>query len=181
MLLRAVTGGRTFTSGMRIGKPGLRCSSMSVNASIGPREAAALVFRSLASLRRPRRLHHAPCRSRCAGRRGPQEPDQVPRASALRTLDELRRNDLLTPVRSALDDTDDMCRFLVSWSAVILGDRGPALDMLMSVNRSLGSSRPGFGRGTNRRQPAIADTGATRCGRGGAARPVSRVREGADG
>jgi uncharacterized protein (TIGR02270 family) len=70
-----------------------------------------------------------------------KSPDPALRARALRTLGELGRNDALAAVRSALDDADEECRFQAAWSAVILGDRGPALDMLMSVSRTAGPHR----------------------------------------
>jgi len=70
-----------------------------------------------------------------------KSPEAALRARALRTLGESGRSDSLAAARSALDDADDSCCFWAAWSAVLLGERGPALDMLMSVSRAPGPNR----------------------------------------
>lgn len=70
-----------------------------------------------------------------------EDPDPALRARALRTLGELGRRDSLATARNALDDKDARCRFWAAWSALLLGDRGPALDMLVGVSRASGPNR----------------------------------------
>ena len=70
-----------------------------------------------------------------------KDPDSALRARALRTLGELGRHDALAAVRSALDDEDEGCRIWAAWSAVLLGDRGAALEKLTTVTQVSGPLR----------------------------------------
>lgn len=59
--------------------------------------------------------------------------DKVPfqlQARALRAAGELKRQDLIYEIRNQLRAEDIACRFWASWSAVLLGDRGEALEVL---------------------------------------------------
>ena len=60
-----------------------------------------------------------------------QDADGVVRARAFRTAGELGLQDMLSPcVAVARSDGDDAVQFWAAWSAVLLGDRGAALDLL---------------------------------------------------
>jgi len=52
------------------------------------------------------------------------------RARALRTAGELKRRDLLYQVRDCFHAEEEQVRFWAAWSAVLLGDRGGALEIL---------------------------------------------------
>src|SRR5207244_12742748 len=62
-------------------------------------------------------------------------------ARTLRTLGELGRRHALATVRSILANQDECCRFWAAWSALLLGDRGVALDVLGRISQSPGPSR----------------------------------------
>jgi uncharacterized protein (TIGR02270 family) len=62
-----------------------------------------------------------------------RDADTALRARALRAIGELGRLDLITAARRASDDSDEVCRFWAAWSAVVLGDRGRALEQLLTV------------------------------------------------
>ena len=47
----------------------------------------------------------------------------------------------MSPCLAALGDADPECQFRAAWSAVLLGDRNRALDMLTHRGRALGASR----------------------------------------
>jgi len=69
------------------------------------------------------------------------DPDPALRARALRTLGELGRCDALAAVRSALDDEDEGARIWAALSAVLLGDRGTALERLTTISQVPGPLR----------------------------------------
>jgi uncharacterized protein (TIGR02270 family) len=54
----------------------------------------------------------------------------IVRARALRLVGELGRADLNQELRNALQDPDETCRFWASWSAGLIGERGPAIPIL---------------------------------------------------
>lgn len=61
------------------------------------------------------------------------DDDAALRARALRAAGELGRVDLLPALRKRLDaagEEDPACRYWAAWSAVLLGERGPALEHL---------------------------------------------------
>ena len=61
------------------------------------------------------------------------DDDAALRARALRAAGELGRADLLPALRKRLnadEEADPACRFWAAWSAVLLGERGPALERL---------------------------------------------------
>lgn len=55
-------------------------------------------------------------------------PDASLRARALRSIGELGRQDLLAACIRQLEDPDPYCAFWAGWSAIALGDRGPAVE-----------------------------------------------------
>ena len=67
-----------------------------------------------------------------------EDEDSTVRARALRTAGELGRNALLSTCARLADDSDLSCRFWAAWSAVLLGDRRAALEMLASISGAPG-------------------------------------------
>jgi uncharacterized protein (TIGR02270 family) len=67
--------------------------------------------------------------------RGPWLSDEAPaiRARALRAVGELGLSDLAPRCRAAIDDDDPECRFWATWSTVLLGNRGSALNAVSEV------------------------------------------------
>jgi uncharacterized protein (TIGR02270 family) len=63
------------------------------------------------------------------------------RARALIAIGELGKRDLLRAARSAMDDEDASCKLWAARSAVLLGDRGAALELLASCCHRGGSLR----------------------------------------
>jgi uncharacterized protein (TIGR02270 family) len=55
------------------------------------------------------------------------------KARALRAAGELGRTELLPMLKEQLAGEDKVCRFWAGWSAVLLGDRGDALELLKAV------------------------------------------------
>lgn len=74
---------------------------------------------------------------------GPYLRDADPRvrARAWQALGELGLSDALSPCLAALGDADPECQFRAAWSAVLLGDRNRALDLLTHRGRALGVGR----------------------------------------
>lgn len=70
-----------------------------------------------------------------------KDPNPALRARALRTLGELGRCDTLAALRISLDDEDEGARMWAAWSAVLLGDRGAALEKLTTVTQLPGPLR----------------------------------------
>jgi uncharacterized protein (TIGR02270 family) len=66
---------------------------------------------------------------------GPWLQDSAPavRASALRAIGEIGLRDLVSRCAAAMADDDSECQFWAAWSAVLLGNRGAALDALRRV------------------------------------------------
>lgn len=58
------------------------------------------------------------------------DDDAALRARALRAAGELGRKDLLPTLREHAGSDDEACRFWAAWSAVLLGERGRALESL---------------------------------------------------
>lgn len=63
------------------------------------------------------------------------------RARALRCAGELGRRDPLPACVQHLRDEDPACAFWAAWSAVLLGDRGPAIESLRQLSVSLSPHR----------------------------------------
>lgn len=63
------------------------------------------------------------------------DPDPCVRARALRLLGELGRAELRPRLLRALEDADPACRLWAAWSAVRLGEGGPALARLLEAAR----------------------------------------------
>jgi uncharacterized protein (TIGR02270 family) len=61
-----------------------------------------------------------------------EDPDPLVRARAYRAAGELGMREFLSRLGSATRDADPMCQFWAAWSAVLLGDRQDALDLLQS-------------------------------------------------
>jgi uncharacterized protein (TIGR02270 family) len=70
-----------------------------------------------------------------------EDPDPHVRARALRTAGELGRRELVSRFAEALRDEDPMCRFWAAWTAVLLGDRNNAPEILLSAGLGRGSQR----------------------------------------
>jgi uncharacterized protein (TIGR02270 family) len=64
--------------------------------------------------------------------RSPDIPSGV-KIRALRTAGEIKRRDLIFDVRANLAHDSAECRFWAAWSAVLLGDRGKALEFLQTI------------------------------------------------
>ena len=62
--------------------------------------------------------------------RAASDSDSLLRARALRAAGELGRCDLLPTCEQYLGDEDAACRFWAAWSAVLLGDRAKAVEVL---------------------------------------------------
>jgi uncharacterized protein (TIGR02270 family) len=58
------------------------------------------------------------------------DADPLVRARTLRAAGELGLRQLVSTVTAAIDDEDAECQFWAAWSAVLLGDRNRALEML---------------------------------------------------
>jgi uncharacterized protein (TIGR02270 family) len=61
--------------------------------------------------------------------------DEIPlaRARAWRTAGEIGRRELVSTAAAAIVDEDPACQFWAAWSAVLLGDKHAALDVVASV------------------------------------------------
>ena len=70
-----------------------------------------------------------------------KDPDSDLRAEALRAAGVLGQVNLVSSLPSSLADEDEGCRFWSSWSAVLLGDRGRALNTLTDAALSAGRYR----------------------------------------
>ncbi len=70
-----------------------------------------------------------------------QAPTPALRARALRTCGELGRRELIPSCLASLSAPDPESRFWGAWSAVLLGNRGPALDALMTIADTQGPHR----------------------------------------
>jgi len=75
---------------------------------------------------------------RIASQRWVQDQNPLLRARSLRAVGELGREEFLPLCRTAIQDNDPECRFWTAWSAVLLGDRGAALEVL-TVNGTAAS------------------------------------------
>jgi len=62
-----------------------------------------------------------------------EDDDPRVRARAWRTAGELGRRELVSTAAAAALDEDPGCRFWAAWSAVLLGDRNQALDVIASI------------------------------------------------
>ena len=65
--------------------------------------------------------------------KGLEDSDPGVRARALRTAGELGLSALVSTCAAATGTSDEGCRFWAAWSAVLLGDRRPALEVLASI------------------------------------------------
>ena len=59
-----------------------------------------------------------------------RDPDRAVRACALRTTGELGRRDVASTCAAGIADQDLECQFWAAWSAILLGNRGVAIDTL---------------------------------------------------
>jgi uncharacterized protein (TIGR02270 family) len=62
-----------------------------------------------------------------------EDPDPLVRARSLRALGELGRAELVRLCHAALRDEHSGCRFWAAWSAVLLGERGRALELTADI------------------------------------------------
>jgi uncharacterized protein (TIGR02270 family) len=69
------------------------------------------------------------------------DPDPTVRARALRTAGEIGNGEVVPACEAALRDDDPDIEFWAAWSAVLLGNRGVALDMLIRAGRTPGAHR----------------------------------------
>ena len=73
------------------------------------------------------------------------DPDAKVRARALRTVGELGRHELVSRLAATIADDDPACQFWAAWSAVLMGDRQKAHEMLLNFGLNEGAERlPGF-------------------------------------
>ena len=72
--------------------------------------------------------------------------DSALRAAAFRACGELGRADRFQACQAALRDEEPSVRFWAAWSAVLLGDRGAALNLLICCSREPGPWRDRSGR-----------------------------------
>jgi uncharacterized protein (TIGR02270 family) len=70
-----------------------------------------------------------------------EDPDLQVRARAFRTAGELGQREFLSRLGQAAQDDNPACRFWAAWSAVLLGDRQQALDVLEQVSIADGAFR----------------------------------------
>jgi uncharacterized protein (TIGR02270 family) len=70
-----------------------------------------------------------------------RDVDQLVRARALRSAGEIGQKELASPL-AALTEDDSECQFWASWSAVLLGDRHRALDVVVQTGLVAGPHRP---------------------------------------
>jgi uncharacterized protein (TIGR02270 family) len=70
-----------------------------------------------------------------------EAPSSALRARALRACGELGRRELLPSCLGMLNAEDPESRFWSAWSAVLLGNRGPALDVLREIGSVQGPRR----------------------------------------
>ena len=70
-----------------------------------------------------------------------EAPSSALRARALRACGELGRRELLPSCLGMLNAEDSESRFWSAWSAVLLGNRGPALDALRAIGSVPGQHR----------------------------------------
>jgi uncharacterized protein (TIGR02270 family) len=69
------------------------------------------------------------------------DPSAVVRARALRTAGEIGLDEALSACAGAVDDEDPECQFWATWSAVLLGNRGKALNDLTRLGLQAGAHR----------------------------------------
>lgn len=62
-----------------------------------------------------------------------ENPDSVIRARAWRTAGEIGKRELVSTAAGAISDEDPVCRFWAAWSAVLLGDKQNALELIANV------------------------------------------------
>ncbi|MGF9759340.1 TIGR02270 family protein [Microvirga sp. 0TCS3.31] len=67
-----------------------------------------------------------------------RDPDPLLKARALFAVGELGRSDLRSACEQNLWDHDSACRFSAAWAAVLLGNRGEALNVLQDFGHSQG-------------------------------------------
>lgn len=76
------------------------------------------------------------------GARRLEDPDPAVRARSLRAAGELGKHDLVSTIAAAVGDADPACQFWAAWSAVLLGDRGTALEYLQALAMTDGLLQP---------------------------------------
>jgi uncharacterized protein (TIGR02270 family) len=62
-----------------------------------------------------------------------EDPDAAVRARAWRTAGEIGKRELVSTAAAAIMDEDPPCQFWAAWSAVLLGDKHNALDVLATI------------------------------------------------
>ena len=67
-----------------------------------------------------------------------EDPEPTVRARAWRTAGELGKHQLVSTVAAAIGDADPACQFWAAWSAVLLGDKQSALDLLKQLSTEAG-------------------------------------------
>jgi len=70
-----------------------------------------------------------------------ESPSVLCLARALRAVGELGRRELIPSCLASLNSDEPASRFWSAWSAVLLGNRGPALDTLMAIAETPGGYR----------------------------------------
>ena len=70
-----------------------------------------------------------------------EDPDPLVRARAWRTAGELGKRELVSTAAAAIVDEDPTCQFWAAWSAVLLGDKQSALQLVASVAADPGPLR----------------------------------------
>ena len=70
--------------------------------------------------------------------RGFEDPDAGVRARALRTAGEIGLQAMVATCAAAVADPSELCRFWAAWSAVLLGDRGVALEAVAQLGSAPG-------------------------------------------
>ena len=70
-----------------------------------------------------------------------EDPDSLVRARAWRTAGELGKHELASRA-AAIGDEHPACRFWAAWSAVLLGNRGPALELIAAAATVPGPFEP---------------------------------------
>lgn len=63
------------------------------------------------------------------------DPDPALRARSLRAVGELKRHDLVNPVRAHLTDEDEGCRFWASWTSTLYGDAAGRISLMKWLGR----------------------------------------------
>lgn len=72
------------------------------------------------------------------GARRLEDPEPMVRARAFRTAAELGKRELVSSLAASINDDDPACQLWAAWSAVVLGDRESAFDLLQA-----GAGSPG--------------------------------------